>query len=132
MPNKIRLNIDFAQLQGAMWFKSPKTGEMCLVIVPSKSRLKPYKSKKPEKPDSLYGSLEVVPFKDGPNDRDDTHFVVEPTTREERESPTPLRMPILGSAREYDNAPKPQTRSAPPSPQQDDVISGGADDEIPF
>jgi len=105
MPNKLRLNIDLAKLQGALWFTSPKTGEKCLVIVPSRSRFKAYASKKPDKADSLYANLEVVPLKNGPNDREDTHFVVEPTTKDERESRDPPQLPILGSAREYDFGP---------------------------
>jgi hypothetical protein len=132
MANKLRLNIDLAQLQGALWFKSPKTGEQCLVIVPSKSRLKFYQSKKEGKVDSLYGSLEIVPFKNGPNDREDTHFVVEPTTREERESPEPPKLPIIGTAREYDNGPRPAARAVNPAPQQDSTSIAGDDDEIPF
>lgn len=137
MPNKLRLNIDFAKLQGAIWFTSPRTGEKCLVIVPSKSLMKRYPSKKEDQPDSLYGAIEIIPFKDGPNDRDETHFAKEPTTREERECATPLQMPYLGNAREYDNGPRQSTTSAPPRqqqqpPPQNAPALADSEDEIPF
>jgi hypothetical protein len=102
MPNKLRLNIDLSKIQGSLWFTSPNTGEKCLVIVPSRSRMKHYPTKKEGAKDSLYGTLEVVPFKSGPNDREDTHFVVEPTTKDERDSGNPPQFPILGNAREYE------------------------------
>ena len=137
MPNKLRLNIDYAQIQGAVWCKSPKTGEMCLVIVPSKSRLKPYKYKKEGKVNSLYGSIEIVPFPNGPNDREDTHFAVEPTTKEERESRNPPRLPILGTAREYE-----RRDASPPARKMEDwggshlpdppTADGVEEDDIPF
>lgn len=141
MPNKLRLNIDLAKVQGAQWFKSPKTGEMCLVIVPSKSRAKYYPTKQEGKADSLYASLEVVPLKNPPLDREDTHFVVEPTTRDERESENPPRLPILGNAREF--APRsetahpgvstrPQAASPAASGPMSRPLDEDMDDEIPF
>ena len=136
MPNKLRLNIDLAKIQGALWFTSPKTGEKCLVIVPSKSRMKRYESKKETAQDAMYFSAEIVPLKNPPLDREDTHFVVEPTTREERDQPDLPRLPILGSAREY--APyvagsTVSTRPATTAPAAGEKWHDGLDgDEIPF
>lgn len=139
MPNKLRANIDLAKIQGSYWIKSPKTGELCLIIVPSASRLKRYATKKEGGKDSLFANLEVVPFKNPPVDREDTHFVVEPSTREEREQPDPPRLPVLGSAREY--APYAPTtaprQSAPPASSLADEdwtrgLDGDDNDEKPF
>lgn len=138
MPNKSRLNIDFAKLQGSYWIKSPKTGEQCLVIVPSLSRMKRYPTKKEGAKDSLFCSLEVVPLKNPPLDREDTHFVVEPSTREEREQPNATRLPILGSGREYFPFSGQQAAiQAPPPPvaateDWSSDIDGNDNDEIPF
>lgn len=132
MPNKHRLSIDLAKVQGALWFTSPKTGEKCLVIVPSKARAKHYATKKEGQQDSLYLALEVVPLKNGPNDREDTHFITEPSTREEREDPNFTRMPILGNGREYDFGSKPAPRAVNPAPQQETAMVADEDDEIPF
>lgn len=138
MPNKLRANIDLAKIQGSYWVKSPKTGERCLLIVPSASRLKHYSTKKEGGKDSLYGSLEIVPFKNPPIDREDTHFVVEPSTKEEREQPNPPQLPIIGSAREYqpygEASSQPVARRTVPPPAADDSSADftADDDEIPF
>lgn len=138
MPNKLRLNIDLSKIQGALWFTSPKSGEKCLVIVPSKSRMKRYESKKEGAQDAMYFSAEIVPLKNPPLDREDTHFVVEPTTRDEREQANPPRLPILGSAREfapYGNSPnQPRTTPAPAAQASNgaSVTDGLEDDDIPF
>ena len=134
MPHKHRLNIDFAKITGAIWFTSPK-GERCLAIVPSKSRMKRFATKKEGGVDSLYGDIEIVPLKAGPNDREQTHFIVESTTREERESAAPPQLPIIGMAREYVPYGQPASATsyprvgATPEPEMTAAVEG---DEIPF
>jgi len=90
------------QLQGAC--KATIKGEECVVIRLAKSRAKPHQNGK------VYLNLEAVSHKNGADDYGNTHFVVEPQTKDERESVS-MRMPILGNGKEWSNEGQ-QTQSA--------------------
>lgn len=131
MANKLNCYIDVLKLQGAhrMRLKN-KAGEPtdCIVIALPSSRIRFGKK------GGANLALSLVPNKNGPDDFDNTHWICEPSTKEERESIDPPKLPILGNAREYDNGPR-------PAPQRTTVVTAAAqgeemaatdDDEIPF
>lgn len=107
-----------------------KTGEAhdCIVIPIGKSRAKIGKDGQ-----RVNLSLSLVPNREGRDDYDNTHWITEPTTKEEREMNPDLKLPILGNAREYDNGPKPAPRTTTaPTAQVESSMDGMSDDEIPF
>lgn len=129
MANKLSCYIDLLKIQGAhrLTIKN-KQGEPtdCIVIALPNSRVRFGKK------GGAHLSLSIVPNKEGADDFDNTHWICEPTTKEERESANPPKFPILGNAREYINSSPPSRRieSAPPGM---DEMSGDVDgDEIPF
>lgn len=145
MPDKISLSIDLLKLQGAELIKSTKSGEDILCIRIPHSRVKLYQKKNGEM--AVYLKLEAV---QSCNLRDeDTHFIVEPTTSQERQEG--LKLPILGNGREYlqnqpgewggGNQQGPPRRQSPPPRQEtrpaafedeQDFNDGVGDDDIPF
>lgn len=132
MSNKISAYIDLAKLQGAyrMNLKGKDgTPHDCIVINLSKAR-----AKVSEKDASRVNlSLSLVPNKEGRDDYGQTHWICEPTTKEEREGPNPPKLPILGNGREYEDGPRPATRAAPPPAAQSGGFQEGMeDDDIPF
>lgn len=90
--NKLNLSINLLALQGAC--KATIKGEECLVIRLDKSRAKVHQNGK------IYLNLEAVANKDGKDQYGNTHFVVEPTTREERQEG--LKLPIIGNGKVYE------------------------------
>ena len=110
--SKLSLSIDLCQLQGASIVTS-KAGTPCLVINLPESRAKLYDKKDGNK--AVYLKLEAVESDKLRNE--DTHFIVEPTTKEEREDG--LKLPIIGNGREYVNAVgQPQRQQQQPRQQQ--------------
>lgn len=99
MANKLSAYIDLLKLQGAyrMTLKN-KAGVPvdCVVVVLPQSRVRLGKN------GGANLSLEMVPNKQGPDDYGNTHWLCEPTTKEEREGVNPPKFPILGNAREFD------------------------------
>lgn len=126
---KLNISINLLQLQGAC--KAVIKGEECVVIRLEKSRAKPHQNGK------VYLNLEAVTNKNGVDDYGNTHFVCEPSTKEERESGAD-RLPIIGNGKEWSNentsyqkpAETRTTRNIPRAqPQEDTGIEG---DDIPF
>jgi hypothetical protein len=116
---KLNISINLLQLQGAC--KATIKGEDCVVIRIAKSRAKPHQNGK------VYLNLEAVSNKNG-----ETHFVAEPSTKEERESGA-AKLPIIGNGKEWSNEghqsqarPTRQVAKAASAPLEDD---GG---EIPW
>jgi len=91
---KLNLSINLLQLQGAV--RATIKGEDCVVIRLAKSRAKPHQNGK------VYLNLEAVTNKNGADDYGNTHFVCEPSTKEERESGAE-RLPIIGNGNEWSN-----------------------------
>jgi hypothetical protein len=127
---KLNISINILQLQGAV--RATIKGEDCLVIRIAKSRAKAHQNGK------VYLNLEAVGNRDGEDQYGNTHFICEPTTKEERESGA-AKLPILGNGKEWTNEgqqshttmPARTTRNIPrEQPQaQDDGTDG---DDIPF
>lgn len=135
---KLSLSIDLCQLQGAQIVTS-KSGTQCLVLNLNESRAKLYNKK--DGTLAVYLRLEAVGSDKLRNE--DTHFVVEPTTKEEREGG--LKLPIIGNGREYVNsAGQPQrqqsprqqqrqpSRYQPPPPEHEGQWVADTDEDIPF
>jgi hypothetical protein len=121
---KLNISINLLQVQGA--YKATIKSEDCVVIRIAKSRAKPHQNGK------VYLNLEAVSNKNGEDDYGNTHFVAEPSTKEERESGAP-KLPIIGNGKEWSNEghqsqarPTRQVAKAAPAPLEDD---GG---EIPW
>lgn len=133
MPNKLNAYIDLAKLQGA--YRLRLKDKDCIVINLKEARAKP----SPKNPERVYLSLSLVPNRDGKDDFGNTHWICEPTTKDERESANPPKFPILGNAREYDDNGGGQ-RTARPAPREQTQGGGTAggmqegmeDDDIPF
>lgn len=110
--SKLSISIDLCQLQGAQIVTS-KSGTQCLVLNLNESRAKLYNKK--DGTLAVYLRLEAVGSDKLRNE--DTHFVVESTTKEEHEGG--LKLPIIGNGREYVNAVgQPQRQQQPPRQQQ--------------
>ncbi|CAB4165157.1 hypothetical protein UFOVP817_39 [uncultured Caudovirales phage] len=124
---KLNLSFSLLQLQGAV--RATIKGEDCVVIRLAKSRAKPHQNGK------VYLNLEAVTNKNGEDQYGNTHFVCEPSTKEERESGAE-RLPIIGNGKEWSNEGQAGHQSAPPQrttrnipraqPQED------TGDDIPF
>ena len=134
MANKLNAYIDLAKLQGA--YRLRLKGKDCIVINLDEARAKP----SPKNPERVYLSLSLVPNRDGKDEFGNTHWICEPTTKDERESANPPKFPILGNAREYDDNGGGQ-RTARPAAREQSQGSGGTeggmqegmeDDDIPF
>ena len=134
MPNKLNAYIDLAKVQGA--YRLRLKGKDCIVINLDEARAKP----SPKNPERVYLSLSLVPNREGKDDFGNTHWICEPTTKDERESANPPKFPIIGNAREYDDNGGGQ-RTARPAPRETAQTSGGAeggmqegmeDDDISF
>jgi len=131
---KTNTSIDVLKLQGAQRMTS-KSGRDIIVIDIAESRLKPHQN------GSVYLALDVVENKDGENQYGNTHFIVEPTTKDERESG--VKLPILGNGKEWGGKPaaQPQRQQAPqrrgnfPAAKPSESYSkaqGDEEDSIPF
>lgn len=138
MANKISVYIDLAKLQGAHRMRiKDRAGEPqdCLVIVLSKSRIKP----SAKNADKLGLALSLVPNRNGKGEYGDTHWICEPTSKEERESSNPPKLPILGNGKEYEaDAPRSSRKTDTGSARADDASTETMDgvfpdgDDIPF
>jgi len=135
MSNKLNAYIDLAKLQGAHRMKlkgKDGTPHDCIVINIGQSRAKPSE----RNPERVNLSLALVPNRDGKDDFGQTHWICEPTTKEEREGPNPPKLPILGNAREFDDgAPKAKAAPQPAAAAEREggmMSEGMADDDIPF
>jgi hypothetical protein len=128
---KLNISINLLQLQGAV--RATIKGEDCLVIRIAKSRAKAHQNGK------LYLNLEAVANRDGEDQYGNTHFICEPTTREERESGA-AKLPIIGNGKEWtnegtsykkmDNPPARTTRNIPRAQPQQETEDDTSD--IPF
>jgi len=120
---KLNISINLLQLQGAC--KATIKGEECVVIRVAKSRAKPHQNGK------VYLNLEAVSNKNGEDNYGNTHFIVEPQTKDERESRAD-RMPILGNGKEWTNEGRqdPQQRTTRQTQQQ--AQEPQTDEEIPW
>lgn len=122
--NKLNISINLLALQGAC--KATIKGEECLVIRLDKSRAKVHQNGK------IYLNLEAVANKDGKDQYGNTHFIVEPTTREEREGG--LKLPTIGKGRVYEpksTQPRQERKETGNAGQQEQAWNDEAGD-IPF
>jgi hypothetical protein len=127
---KLNLSIDLLKLEGAK--KITREGRDFVVLEISKSRTKPHQN------GAVYLNLEAIERNAGADQYGNTHFVCEPTTKDERESG--LKLPILGNGKEFDlnarrPAPQQQTqRQAAPAREESAGSFSDAmeDDDIPF
>lgn len=128
---KLSISINILQLQGAC--RATIKGEDCIVICVAKSRVNAHRNGK------VYLNLEAVGNRDGVDQYENTHFVAEPTTKDERESG--VKLPIIGNGKEWTNentsyqkpAEARTTRNIPRAQPQNDEDFGGYDSsEIPF
>ena len=131
MSNKLNAYIDLAKLQGA--HRLTLKGKDCIVINLEQARAKA----SPKNAERVYLSLSMVPNREGKDDFGNTHWICEPTTKDERESPNPPKFPILGNAREYDDGGQRTARPAPreageKGPPAGPMQEGMEDDDIPF
>lgn len=116
---KLNISINLLQLQGAV--RATIKGEDCIVIRLAKSRAKPHQNGK------VYLNLEAVTNKNGEVQYGNTHFVCEPTTKEDRMSGGD-KLPIIGNGKEWTNegqqsSPPRTTRQIPraqPEPDNDE------------
>jgi hypothetical protein len=118
------------KLQGARRIRS-QSGKDCVVIELGTSRAKPHQN------GSVYLSLEAVENKNGAGQYGDTHFVTEPTTKEERQSG--MKLPIIGNGKEWRDNPlqqqsRPAARTEQRQPTREPMHREGGfnDEEIPF
>ena len=129
---KLNISINLLQLQGAC--KATIKGEYCVVIRIAKSRAKPHQNGK------VYLNLEAIERKDGEDNYGNTHFIAEPSTKDERESG--VKLPIIGNGKEWSNEGRdtnphqaqrrltnPPTRQAP---KQEPQTQAQDDEEIPW
>jgi hypothetical protein len=132
MANKLNAYLDLAKLQGA--YRLRLKGKDCIVINLDEARAKP----SPKNAERVYLSLSLVPNRDGKDDFGNTHWICEPTTKDERESANPPKFPILGNAREYDDhgggqrTARPAAGSPVTSGSDAPMTDGMEDDDIPF
>jgi hypothetical protein len=132
MANKLNAYLDLAKLQGA--YRLRLKGKDCIVINLDEARAKP----SPKNAERIYLSLSLVPNRDGKDDFGNTHWICEPTTKDERESANPPKFPILGNAREYDDhgggqrTARPAAGSPVTSGSDAPMADGMEDDDIPF
>jgi hypothetical protein len=132
MANKLNAYLDLAKLQGA--YRLRLKGKDCIVINLDEARAKP----SPKNAERVYLSLSLVPNRDGKDEFGNTHWICEPTTKDERESANPPKFPILGNAREYDDngggqrTARPATGSPVTSGSDAPLADGMEDDDIPF
>lgn len=126
MPNKLSAYLDLAKLQGAHRLNiKGKDGQLndCIVINLTQSRAKIGKDGV-----RVNLSLSLVPNREGKDEYGQTHWICEPTTKEEREANPPVKLPILGNAREFDDGPP--SRSAAPRSQGPSATGFSADVEV--
>jgi len=91
---KLNISINLLQLQGSV--RATVKGEDCVILRLEKSRAKPHQNGK------VYLNLEAVANKNGVDDYGNSHFIVEPSTKEERESGA-AKLPIIGNGKEWSN-----------------------------
>lgn len=122
---KLNISINLLQLQGAC--KATIKGEDCVVIRIAKSRAKPHQNGK------IYLNLEAVSNKNGEDDYGNTHFVAEPSTKDERESGA-AKLPIIGNGKEWSNEGQQarQTRQSSPTRQAPQEQAQDDEEEIPW
>lgn len=134
MSNKLSAYIDLAKLQGAHRLRlKGKDGRLqdCIVI-----NLEQARAKVSERDAARVNlSLSLVPNRDGRDDFGQTHWICEPTTKDERERNPGLKLPILGNAREFEDGPPTPRTAAQPAPGT--AASGVPtpwleEDDIPF
>jgi len=89
---KLNISINLLQLQGSV--RATVKGEDCVILRLEKSRAKPHQNGK------VYLNLEAVANKNGVDDYGNSHFIVEPSTKEERESGA-AKLPIIGNGKEW-------------------------------
>lgn len=131
MPNNtINISFDYLKLQGAR--KVTKDGKDYILIDIASSRAKPFKRQNGE--ESVYGSLDIKANKNGENDRGQTHFVAEATTKEERAAKTLL--PIIGNGKEFvfnnSNSTRQPSRNGAVPAKQHPLMQDDGNDEIPW
>jgi len=113
---KLNISINLLQLQGAV--RATVKGEDCISLRLTKGRAKPHQNGK------IYLNLEAVANKNGEDQYGNSHFICEPTTKEERESG--VKLPIIGNGKEWSNegpqaAPARTTRNIPRAQPQPDT-----------
>ena len=126
---KLNISINLLKIQGSV--RATVKGEDCIILRLTKGRTKPHQNGK------VYLNLEAVANKNGEDQYGNTHFIVEPTTKEERESGA-AKLPIIGNGKEWSNegqqahttAPARTTRNIPRAQPQPDHTPEG--DDITF
>ena len=86
---KLNISINLLQLQGAV--RATIKGEDCVILRLEHGRAKPHQNGK------VYLNLEAVSNRDGEDQYGNSHFVCEPTTKEDRMSGA-TKLPIIGNA----------------------------------
>lgn len=123
---KLNISINILQLQGAC--RATIKGEDCVIIRLEKSRAKPHQNGK------VYLNLEAIGNRDGVDQYENTHFVAEPVTKDERESG--VKLPIIGNGKEWTNegqqAPARTTNKIPRAQPQVEESPFTEGDDIPF
>lgn len=128
---KLSIDFDLTQLQGASIIN--RDGRDFLVINLAKSRAKLITRKSGQR--ALFLKLDAVERKQA-DDNGNTHFIVEPTSKAEREQG--LKLPIIGNAKEWGDGGEVKKRVQQQRQQpEDDGGDFGAmpetgDDDIPF
>jgi hypothetical protein len=123
--NKLNISINLLALQGVC--KATIKGEECLVIRLDKSRAKVHQNGK------IYLNLEAVANKDGKDQYGNTHFIVEPTSREEREGG--LKLPIIGNGKVCEpkgSQPRQERQQTGNAARYEQEHESMDDSEIPF
>jgi hypothetical protein len=132
---KVTISINLLELQGAC--RATIKGRDCLVLKLDEARAKAHENGK------IYLSLEVIERKDGEDKFNNTHFVAEPSTKQERE--VGEKLPIIGNGKFFDSdagrsSPAPRQHQRPARQEQRPAAqsSSMADDDwnddstIPF
>jgi len=93
MPNNaLSVSFDLLQIQGAKRITGKDNKEYVAICIPD-SRLNAHKNGK------VYLSLDVKSNRDGEDKFQNTHFVAESSTKDERANK--IRLPIIGNAKEH-------------------------------
>jgi hypothetical protein len=126
--NKLNISINLLGLQGASLITS-KAGTECVVIDLSRARATKHANGK------VYLNLEAKENRDGVDRYGNTHFVAEPTTKDERQGG--LKLPIIGNGKVFTFEKRPQGQQDAPKRQETakaepEIYTDANGDDIPF
>jgi hypothetical protein len=126
--NKLNISINLLGLQGASLITS-KAGTECVVIDLSRARATKHANGK------VYLNLEAKENRDGVDRYGNTHFVAEPTTKDERQGG--LKLPSIGNGKVFTFEKRPQGQQDAPKRQETakaepEIYTDANGDDIPF